>query len=96
MSIRALYGQRELKNDWDLTITEYVKPVLKYNPKKFKMTEEMLSKSRGSYGVPLNYVIRTFLSPDDIAGNPGTNYTSKDTEMIARTPILLELGVVDD
>ena len=65
-------------------------------PKTFKMIEELLSKARGSSGVPLNYVIRTCLSPDDIAGNPGTNYTSKDTEMIARTPILLELGVVDE
>ena len=45
---------------------------------------------------PLNYVIRNDFSPAYGADNPGTNYTSKDTEMIAREPILLELGVGDE
>ena len=62
MNIHALRGQRELEKYWNSMITEYVKPVLKYNPKTFKMTEEMLSTSRGSYGVPFNYVIRTDFS----------------------------------
>ena len=46
--------------------------------------------------VPLNYVIRTNLYLDDKADDPGTNYTYKNTDMIACAPILLEMGVWDD
>ena len=62
-------------------------------PKTFDMIEELLSKARGASGVPLNYVIRTGLSPDDGADDPGSNYTSKDAEMIDCAPIYLELGL---
>ena len=96
VNLRALCGQREIKKDWDSTITEYVKPVFKDIPKTFEMIKELLSKSRGASGVPSNYVIRTDLPPSDGADDPGTNYTSKDVEMIARAPILLELGVGDE
>ena len=65
-------------------------------PKTFKMIEELISKARGTFGVPLNYVIRTGLSPADRAIKPGSNYTSKDAEMIPRAPIMLELGVRDE
>ena len=60
------------------------------------MIEELISKARGTFGVPLNYVIRTGLSPADRAIKPGSNYTSKDAEMIPRAPIMLELGVRDE
>ena len=96
MNLRALRGQRDIEKDWDSAITEYVKPVFKDMPNKFEMIEELLSKARGASGFPLNYVIRNDFSPAYGADNPGTNYTSKDTEMIAREPILLELGVGDE
>ena len=62
-------------------------------PKPFKIIEELLSKARGDSRVPLNYVIGTDFPPDDGADNPGYNYTSKVSEMIARVPIVLEIGV---
>ena len=43
----------------------------------------------------MNYVIRSGLSLADRAYDTGSNYTSKDAEMIARAQTLLELGVVD-
>ena len=60
------------------------------------MIKELLSKAKGASGVPLNYIIRTGLSPNDRADNPGSNYKSKDVEMITLAPIFLELGVGDD
>ena len=96
VNIRALRGQHELEKDWDSTITEYVKPVFKDMTKTFKMIEELLSKARGASGVPLNYVIRTYFPPAEVADNPVTNYTSKDADMIDRVPIFLELGVGDE
>ena len=96
LNLCAICGQRELVKDWDSEITEYVKLVFKDMPKKFEMIEELLSKARGASGVPLNYVIQNDLSPAYGADNPGTNYTSKDTEMIARVPILLEPGLGDE
>ena len=42
-----------------MTIMEYVKPVLKDILNKFEIIKELLSKARGTSGVPLNYVIRT-------------------------------------
>ena len=62
-------------------------------PNTFSIIEELLSKARGDSGFPFNYVIRTDLSPVDGVDDPGYNYTSKDAEMIARAPIVLELGV---
>ena len=96
VNLHVLRGQRQLKKDWDSMITEYVKPVFKDMPKTFEMTEELLRKARGASGVPLNYVIRTDLYPANGADQPVTNYTSKDADMIACAPILLELGVVDE
>ena len=64
--------------------------------KTFEMIKELLSNSRGSSGVPLDYVISTDLSPVYWADNPGTNYTSKNAEMIICAPIFFELDVVDE
>ena len=96
MNLCALRGKRDIEKDWDLEIIEYVKLVFKDMPKKSEMIEELLSKARGASGVPLNYVIRNDLSPAYGADNPGTNYTSKDTEMIAREPMFLEMSVGDE
>ena len=63
-------------------------------PKISEMIKELLIKARGASGYPLNYIIRTDFYPDDKSDDPGTNYTSKEAEMIACAPILLELGVV--
>ena len=65
VNLRTLCGQCELEKDWDLRITEYVKPVFKYMPKTFEMIKELLSKAKGDSGVPFNYIIRTDLSPAD-------------------------------
>ena len=96
VNLHALLGQHELEKDWDLTITEYVKPVFKDMTKTFDMLEELISNSRGASEVPLNYVIRNCFSPADGVENPGYNYTSKDTDMILHAPILLVLGVGDE
>ena len=66
--------------------------MIKDTPKTFEIIEE----ARGASGVPLNYVIRNGLSPADVADDPGSNYTSKDAEMIDHVPIVLELGVGDE
>ena len=65
-------------------------------PKAFDTIKELLSKARGASGVSSNYVIRTDVSPVKGDKKPGTNYTSKEAEMIAHAPILLELGVGDE
>ena len=93
VNLCALCGKREIKKYWDLTVTEYIKPVFKDMPKTFEMMEELLSKAWGDSGVPLNYVIRTGFFPAYGADELGSNYTSKDADMIACAPILLELGV---
>ena len=93
VNLCALCGQRELEKDWDSTITVYVKPVFKYMPNTFEMIKELLSKARGASGVPLSYIISTDVSPANGADEPGTNYTYKNTDMIACAPILLEMGV---
>ena len=89
VNVRVIHEQRELKKDWDSTITEYFKPVFKDIPNTFEMIKELLIKSRGAYGVPFNCVIMTDLSPSDGADDPGTNYTSKDAKIIACSPIIL-------
>ena len=96
MNLRALCRQHELDKDWYLTITEYSKLVFKDMPQIFEMIEELLSKASGASGVSLKYNIRTGLSHIDGADNTGSNYTSKDAEMIACAPILLELGMTDE
>ena len=93
VNIRTLCGQRELEKDWDSTITEYVKPIFKDMSKTFEMIEELISKARGAPGITLSCVISTYFYPANGADDPGSNYTPKYAEMIARTPILLELGV---
>ena len=93
VNICALCGQRELEKDWYLTITEYVKPVFKDMSKTFEMIEELISKARGAPGITLSCVISTYFFPANGADDPGSNYTPKYAEMIARAPILLELGV---
>ena len=70
VNLCALCGKREIKKYWDLTVTEYIKPVFKDMPKTFEMIEELLSKARGVSGVPLNYVIRAGFSPAGGADNP--------------------------
>ena len=62
VNLRALRGQHDLEKDWYSTITEYVKPFFKDMPKTFEMIKELLSKSMGDSGVPLNYIIRTDFS----------------------------------
>ena len=96
VNLCALFGKRELDKDWDSMITEYAKPVFKDMPKTFEMIEKLISKAMGDSGVPLNYVIRTDLYPADGADYTGTNYTSKDAEMIACAPIFLETCVRDE
>ena len=97
VNLGALCGKHDLEKNLDSTITEYVKSFFKDITKTFEMIEEPLfSKALGASGVPLNYAIRTYLSPSDGADNPGTNHTSNDANMIARVLLLLELGVGDE
>ena len=96
VNLRAPIGQRKIEKDWDSTIPEYVKRIFKDTPKTFNMIKEMLSKASEYSGVPPDYFIRTDLSHADGSDNPGTNYTSKDAEMIARAHTLLELGLGDE
>jgi hypothetical protein len=61
--------------------------------KVFNKVKTILGQVRGVNGVPLVYVIRVALIPEDKKDDPplgdkDTKYTSIDMEMIARAPIL--------
>ena len=62
-------------------------------PKVFDKIKTILTRVRGSAGIPLAYVIRHQLEPPDWEedlpyGKEGSIYPSYDQEMIARAPIL--------
>ena len=56
----------------------------------------MIDKARGDLGVSLNYVICTNFPHAVGAEDPDTNYTSKESEIITRAPILAARGVGDE
>jgi hypothetical protein len=63
--------------------------------KVFDKVKTILGQVRGVTGVPLMYVIRVTLIPEDEKDNPpfgneDAKYTSIDMETIARAPILSE------
>ncbi len=62
-------------------------------PKVFDKVKRILARARGVTGVPLVYVIRVALIPEEENNDPPfgeeeTRYTSIDMEMTARAPIL--------
>jgi hypothetical protein len=96
-TIDVLRQQKKDKDNWTST---YKEP--EYNPltldiatamKVFDKVKSILAQVRGVTGVPLVYVIRVVLIPEDKKDDPPfgeeeTNYTPVHMEMMARAPIL--------
>ena len=101
-----LKTQKQLEDEWRLGNKEPDYPVQTLNltlaAKTFNKTRTLLSRMRRVTGVPLSYVIRNTLFPphesDDPAfGEQELAYTSIDSELISRAPILHKLcDLMDD
>jgi hypothetical protein len=96
-TIDLLQQQKQDKDNWatDNKEPEYTLLTLDTSPamKVFNTVKTILVQVRGVTGVPLVYVIRVALIPEDEKDNPpfgdkDTKYTSIDMETIARAPIL--------
>ncbi len=96
-TIDLLRQQKEDKDNWaaDNKEPEYTSLTLDTAtaPKVFDKVKTILGQVRGVTGVPLVYVIRVALIPEEEKDNPpfgdeDTKYTSIDMETIARAPIL--------
>jgi hypothetical protein len=92
-----LKTQKQLKDEWHLGNKEpdYVAQTLDLAlaTKTLNKTRKALSRMHGVAGVPLSYVIRNILDPphtvdDPTFGQTDSAYTSIDSELILRTPIL--------
>jgi hypothetical protein len=95
--LNALKEQKQLKENWatDNKEPNYVSITLDLPSatKAFEKIRTILTHVRGSTGVPLVYIIRHQLIPEDEDDNPPfwdeyTTYNSINQEMIARAPIL--------
>jgi hypothetical protein len=93
----ALKEQKRLKKNWvaDNSKLNYISITLdlSYAAKAFEKIKTILTCAWGATSVPLDYIIRHQLIPEDEDNNPpfrdkDTKYNSIDQEMITRTPIL--------
>ncbi len=96
-AIELLRQQKQDEDNWATNNKELDYPLLTLDTstatRVFDKVKTLLGQVRGFTGVPLVYVIRVALVPEDENDNPPfgdeeTKYTSIDMEMIARTPIL--------
>ena len=92
-----LKTQKQLEDEWRLGNKEPEYPAQTLNmalaTKTFDKTRTTLSRMCGVTGIPLSYVIRGILKVKDVVDDPAfgeTNsaYTSIDSELIMRAPIL--------
>jgi hypothetical protein len=95
--IDCLQQQKQDEDQWAATCLEPEYPSLTLDTstatKAFDKVRTILCQTRGVTGVPLLYVIRVALVPEDDDDDPAfgdedSKYTSIDMEMIARAPIL--------
>jgi hypothetical protein len=95
--IDRLQQQKQEEDQWAAACMEPKYPSLTLDTstaaKAFDKVRTILGRTRGVMGVPLLYVIRVALVPEDDDDNPAfgdedSKYTSIDMEMIAHTPIL--------
>ncbi len=95
--IDRLRQQKQEEDQWAAACTEPKYPSLTLDTstatKSFDKVRTILGQTHGVTGVPLLYVIRVALVPEDDDDNPAfrdedSKYTSIDMEMIARTPVL--------
>ncbi len=96
-TIDLLQQQKQDKDNWatDNKEPEYTSLTLDTSTamKVFNKVKSILGQVRGVTGMPLVYVIRVVLIPEDEKDDPlledkDTKYTSIDTETIAHAPIL--------
>jgi hypothetical protein len=92
-----LKTQKQLEDEWRLGNKEPEYPAQTLDmasaTKTFNKTRTTLSRVRGVTGVPLSYVIRGMLKVTDAVDDPAfgevdSAYTSIDSELIMRAPIL--------
>jgi hypothetical protein len=95
--IDRLQQQKREEDQWAAACTEPEYPSLTLDTstamKAFDKVRIILGQTRGVTGMPLLYVIRVTLVPEDDDDDPAfvdedSKYTSIDMEMIARAPIL--------
>jgi hypothetical protein len=96
-AIECLRQQKRDKDNWATNDKEPDSPPLTLDPstamRVFDKIKTLLGQVRGVTGVPLVYVIRVLLVPEDENDDPpfgdkDSKYTSTDMEMIACTQIL--------
>ena len=89
--------QKQLGDEWRLGNKEPDYPAqtldLASATKTLNITKTALSRVRGVTGVPLSYVIQNILNPPHTVDDPAfgavnSTYTSIDSELISRAPIL--------
>jgi hypothetical protein len=106
VTLNLLKEQKRLEDGWadNNKEPEYTAIALDLAsaPKAFKKVKTILTRIRGVLGVPLVYVIRHLLIPEDESDDPAfgdddnasgmanSKYTSHDHETITRCPILKE------
>jgi hypothetical protein len=95
--IDCLREQKQEEDQWAAARTEPEYPLLTLDTSTatevLDKIKTILGRTRGVMGVPLLYVIRVALVPEDDDDDPAfgeedSKYTSIDMEMIARAPIL--------
>jgi len=99
VDINLLKEQKRLEDGWasDNKEPDYAAIPLDLNSaaKAFEKVKTILTRIRGVLGVPIVYVIRHLLIPEEADDDPafgkeGSTYTSHDNEAIARTDILTD------
>jgi hypothetical protein len=104
-AVKLLKTPKQLEDEWRLGNKEPDYPIqtldLASAAKTFDKTRTLLSRVRGVTGVPLSYVIRAILFPPHESDDPAFGeqefaYTSIDSELISRAPILHELCDLND
>jgi hypothetical protein len=104
-TIELLRQQKRDKDDWATNNKEPEYTLLTLDTstatKVFNKVKTILGQVRGVTGMPLLYVIRVALIPEDEKDDPpvgdeDTKYTSIDMETIARAPILSDEADIYD
>ncbi len=103
--IDHLQQQKQEEEQWAAACTEPKYPLLTLDTstatKSFDKVRTILGRTRGVTDVPLLYVIRVALVPEDDDDDPAfgdedSKYISIDMEMIARAPILSDEADIGD
>ncbi len=103
-ALDSIKDQKILEDDYDSSKDIPIKELHldeSSAPACFEKIKTILASIRGASGVPLAYVVRARLVPEDQYADPGwgeedSDYTTIDDELIARAPILDEDVIYPD